>query len=60
MWCRLMGVSLLMSMDWAFRADSIIPTGGYEPAGPPWDEYMSDPGTTPEPGLITHIYLPIR
>lgn len=49
-----------MSMDWAFRADSIIPTGGYEPAGPPWDEYMSDPGTTPEPGLITHIYLPIR
>jgi effector-binding domain-containing protein/uncharacterized protein YndB with AHSA1/START domain len=33
---------------------------GYESAGSPWDEYVSDPGNTPEPDLITHIYMPIR
>lgn len=33
---------------------------GYEPAGSSWDEYVSDPGNTAEPDLITHVYLPIR
>jgi effector-binding domain-containing protein len=33
---------------------------GYESAGPPWDEYVSDPGTTPEAELITNIYQPVK
>ncbi|HEV8374675.1 MAG TPA: SRPBCC family protein [Candidatus Polarisedimenticolia bacterium] len=33
---------------------------GYESAGPPWDEYVSDPGNTPEPELITNIIMPIK
>lgn len=33
---------------------------GYEPAGAPWDEYVSDPGTTPEADVITNIYQPVR
>ncbi len=33
---------------------------GYERAGDPWDEYVTDPGTTPEPELLTNVFLPVR
>ena len=33
---------------------------GYASAGAPWDEYVSDPGTTPEADLITNIYQPVK
>jgi len=33
---------------------------GYEPAASPWDEYVSDPGHTPEPELLTNILLPVK
>lgn len=33
---------------------------GYEGASSPWDEYVSDPGNTPEPELITNIVWPIK
>jgi effector-binding domain-containing protein len=33
---------------------------GYETAGPPWDEYVTDPGKTAEPDLITHIFMPVK
>ena len=33
---------------------------GYESSGPPWDEYVSDPGTTPEAELTTNIYQPVK
>lgn len=33
---------------------------GYESAGPSWDEYVSDPGTTPEAELTTNIYQPVK
>ncbi len=33
---------------------------GLEQAGPSWDQYVSDPGKTAEPDLITHIYMPVR
>lgn len=33
---------------------------GYEAAGPTWDEYASDPGSTPETDLITHIHMPVH
>ena len=33
---------------------------GYEGAASPWDEYVSDPGETPEPELVTNIVWPIK
>jgi effector-binding domain-containing protein len=33
---------------------------GLEQNGPPWDEYVTDPGSTPEPELRTVIYLPVK
>jgi effector-binding domain-containing protein/uncharacterized protein YndB with AHSA1/START domain len=33
---------------------------GYEAAGAPWDEYVSDPGTTAEADVITNIYQPVK
>jgi len=33
---------------------------GHDAAGPTWDEYVSDPGTTPEADVLTNVYLPIR
>jgi len=33
---------------------------GYESAGPPWDEYVSDPTTTPPAELKTNIYQPVK
>lgn len=33
---------------------------GYEAAASPWDEYVTDPGNTPEPELITNIVWPIK
>ncbi len=37
-----------------------VAANGMEVAGPTWDEYVSDPGKTPEADLITNIYMPIR
>jgi len=33
---------------------------GLEQNGPPWDEYVTDPGSTPAPELRTNIYLPVK
>ena len=33
---------------------------GHEGTGPIWDQYVTDPGSTPEPDLVTHIYMPIK
>jgi effector-binding domain-containing protein len=33
---------------------------GHEGAGPTWDQYVTDPGNTPEAELVTHVYMPIR
>ncbi len=33
---------------------------GYAENGAPWDEYVSDPGSTPEADLVTRIYLPVK
>ena len=33
---------------------------GFQPAGPPWDEYVTDPGKVPEAQLVTNVYLPVR
>ncbi|HEV8701591.1 MAG TPA: SRPBCC family protein [Candidatus Polarisedimenticolia bacterium] len=33
---------------------------GRETAGPTWDQYSADPGSTPEAEPVTHVYMPIR
>jgi effector-binding domain-containing protein len=33
---------------------------GYDHAGSPWEEYVSDPATTAEADLITNVYLPVK
>ena len=33
---------------------------GMEQNGPPWDEYVTDPGSTPQAELRTNIYLPVK
>jgi effector-binding domain-containing protein len=33
---------------------------GYQPAGPPWDAYVTDPGSTPEAELKTDIVQPVK
>ncbi len=37
-----------------------ISVHGYEQNGPPWDEYATDPGSTPESGLVTYVYVPVK
>jgi effector-binding domain-containing protein len=37
-----------------------IAARGYETSAPSWDEYVSDPGSTPEEKLVTNIYQPIK
>lgn len=37
-----------------------LAAAGIEPAGPTWEQYVSDPARTPEAQLITHIFVPVR
>jgi len=48
-----------LSTNWD-KVRSWVATHGYEEAGMPWEEYVSDPGETPEEDLTTHLYLPVR
>jgi len=42
------------------QLDAYAAAHGYARPAPPWDEYVSDPGKTPEPDLITNIYMPVK
>lgn len=42
------------------RLYSWLSVHGYEQNGPPWDEYVSDPGNTPESELLTHVFVPVK
>lgn len=42
------------------QALSYLAAAGYAAAGPRWEEYVSDPGQTPDAELITHLYYPIE
>ena len=37
-----------------------IALNGYQAAGDPWDEYVSDPTKTAQPEVITNVYFPIK
>ncbi|HYV84300.1 MAG TPA: SRPBCC family protein [Patescibacteria group bacterium] len=42
------------------QLDAYAAAHGYERPAPTWDEYVTDPGKTPEPDLITNIYMPVK
>jgi effector-binding domain-containing protein len=42
------------------KLTSYMAARGYEAAGSPWDEYVSDPVATPEADLTTKIYQPVK
>lgn len=48
-----------LSANWS-KVRAWVAAHGYEEAGLTWEEYVSDPGSTPEEELITHLYLPVR
>jgi effector-binding domain-containing protein len=37
-----------------------LAAAGLKQAGPMWEQYVSDPGKTPDGELVTHLYYPIR
>jgi effector-binding domain-containing protein len=37
-----------------------LATAGLEQAGPLWEEFASDPGTTPPAERVTNIYVPLK
>lgn len=42
------------------RFMAYVAANGIEENGPSWEQFVSDPGTTPEAELITHLYQPIK
>lgn len=48
------------SIDTYNAIDKYIKENGMEINGNSWEEYISDPGNTPEEELITHIYFPVK
>ncbi len=42
------------------KAHAYAAAYGLEQAGPEWEQFVSDPGQTPESELITLIFIPIR
>lgn len=48
-----------LSANWG-KVRAWVAAHGYEETGMPWEEYVSDPGSTPEEELVTHLYLPVR
>lgn len=48
-----------ISADWG-KVRAWLAAHGYDEAGLPWEEYVSDPTDTPEEELVTHLCMPIR
>lgn len=42
------------------QVQAFVVVAGYRRDGYRWEQYVSDPATTPESELITHIYYPIK
>jgi effector-binding domain-containing protein len=42
------------------KLQAFMAARGYEAAGSPWDEYVTDPGTTPPAELVTNIVQPVK
>lgn len=48
-----------LSANWE-KVRTWVAAHGYEEAGMAWEEYVSDPASTPEEELVTHLHLPVR
>mgnify|MGYP001811916296 CR=1 FL=1 len=48
-----------VSANWE-KVRAWLAAHGYEESGLPWEEYMSDPGSTPDAELITHLNMPVE
>lgn len=58
---RLVHVGPYRQMTESYNAlTAFLAARGLEAVGPSWEEYISDPGDTPEEELVTHIYMPIE
>lgn len=42
------------------RLEAFIALRGLEPAGDPWEVYVTDPADVPAPELVTHIFWPVE
>ena len=42
------------------KVAAFVAASGLEQNGDPWQEYITDPGTTTPDKLITHVYIPVR
>ncbi len=42
------------------KARAWLAVHALEPSGRSWEQYVSDPGETPEAQLVTHIYFPLE
>jgi len=42
------------------QVQAYLATAGLTQGGPLWEQYVSDPGSTPAAELITHIFVPIK
>ena len=42
------------------QVEAYLAAAGLERDGPRWEQYVSDPGQTPEAELVTHIYYPVK
>lgn len=42
------------------QIDAFMQAYGFEAVGRSWDQYVSDPMTTPQDELITHIFFPVK
>ncbi len=41
------------------KIEAYMAAHGFEATGPPWDVWISDPGSTPEDELVTHAFFPL-
>ncbi|MCB1033172.1 MAG: GyrI-like domain-containing protein, partial [Acidobacteria bacterium] len=46
-------------VDSYLALEAYMAARGMTPSGYSWEEYISDPGSTPEDQLVTHIFMPI-
>ena len=58
---KLVHIGSYMSMESSYaKLGKYVAENGLKMNGNVWEQYVSDPGVTPEAELITHLYFPIK
>ena len=47
-------------LDFGDEGTTHMAAHGFEKGDDPWEEYVSDPGSTPQGELITHVCYPVK